>query len=86
MTIIPISVRSFAKSFYITLQKYSYKLSRTISIHISSEIWYVVCHRSDYKLGIKIPERTSTEMDKIVKADGKKISVSGEQKTWTHIK
>lgn len=36
---------------------------------------------TDYKLGIKTQGRTTTEMDKIVKADGKKISVSGEHKT-----
>lgn len=36
---------------------------------------------TDYKLGVKTQERTATEMDKIVKADGKKISMPGEHKT-----
>lgn len=36
---------------------------------------------TDYKLGIKTLHRTTTEMDKIVKVDGKKISMSGEHKT-----
>jgi len=35
----------------------------------------------DMELGIKIQERTTTEMGKIVKADGKKIHMSGEHKT-----
>lgn len=40
---------------------------------------------TDYKLGIKTKERTTTEMDEIVKAGEKKISMSGEHKTWvTH--
>lgn len=35
----------------------------------------------DYKLGIKTQQRTTTEMEKIVKADGKKVNMSGEHET-----